>query len=140
MRKRLKGSATVEAAVIVPLIIMMIAAITLILFYYHDKNIITGAAYEIAVVGSADSEFTKEELGEQLQDRLDKKLLLFTKIYASVQMEKSKIIIQCNTAKKGMSISVQVSMIRTEPENYIRSIRSIEKLGNQIGESYEGIL
>lgn len=117
-----------------PLAVAMFAVMIMALFYYHDKNIVIGAAYEIVTVGCDHSEFTKEELEVQLQERLDRKLLLFSKIYVEIQMEKSKLMMQCRAIQRGMTLNAQVSMCRTEPENYIRNIRRLQKLGNQLGE------
>ncbi|MBP3469913.1 MAG: pilus assembly protein, partial [Lachnospiraceae bacterium] len=37
---------------LMPMILFLILSCILAVFYYHDKNIISGAAYETAVVGS----------------------------------------------------------------------------------------
>ena len=50
-------------------------------------------------------------------------------------MEKSKLMMRCRAVQSGMALNVQVSMCRTEPENYIRNIRGLQKLGNQLGEN-----
>lgn len=135
MKKKLRGSFTTEAAVIMPLVIGMFAVLISMLFYYHDKNIVTGAAYEIVTVGSCDSGLTKEELSVQLQERLNGKLLLFSRIHVNIRIDKTKLIIYCQAVKNGMVMKVNISMSRTEPERYIRNIRRFQKLGEQLGES-----
>ena len=51
-RYELQGSITVEMSFLVPMILFLIMSCILAVFYYHDKNILSGAAYETAVVGS----------------------------------------------------------------------------------------
>ena len=43
---------TVEMSFLMPIIMLLIMSSIYAFFYYHDKNIIAGAAYETAVVGS----------------------------------------------------------------------------------------
>lgn len=47
-----RGSMTVEMSFLMPMILFLIMGCILAVFYYHDKNILSGAAYETAVVGS----------------------------------------------------------------------------------------
>ena len=49
---KLQGSMTVEMSFLMPMIMFLIMGCILAVFYYHDKNILSGAAYETAVVGS----------------------------------------------------------------------------------------
>jgi len=138
--RNLKGNFTIEAAIVMPLALGMFVVMIFMLFYYHDKNIVTGAAYEIVVVGGNNSELSEEELGVQLQERLDRKLLLFSTIYVDIHMEKSNLVMYCRSSKHGMTLNIRVSMTRTEPEVYIRNIRRLQKLENQIGDLNESIL
>lgn len=43
---------TVEMSFLMPIIMLLVMSSIYAFFYYHDKNIIAGAAYETAVVGS----------------------------------------------------------------------------------------
>ena len=47
-----QGSMTVEMSFLMPMVLFLIMGCILTAFYYHDKNILSGAAYETAVVGS----------------------------------------------------------------------------------------
>ena len=51
-RRYLKGSMTIEAAFVIPFIFLILMELITSFFFYHDKNILNGAAYETAVVGS----------------------------------------------------------------------------------------
>ena len=57
---KLKGSTVVEMAYLMPVVLLCWMAIIFALFYYHDKNIIGGAAYETAIVGSEEWRWQKE--------------------------------------------------------------------------------
>ena len=57
---KLKGSTVVEMAYLMPVVLLCWMAVIFALFYYHDKNIIGGAAYETAIVGSEEWRWQKE--------------------------------------------------------------------------------
>ena len=57
---KLKGSTVVEMAYLMPVVLLCWMAVIFALFYYHDKNIIGGAAYETAIVGSEEWRWKKE--------------------------------------------------------------------------------
>ena len=62
--KLLNGSMTIEMSFLMPIILFLIMNCILVVFYYHDKNVLAGAAYETAVVGSTkarEKEGVKEE-------------------------------------------------------------------------------
>lgn len=129
MKKAYRGSFTVEASLIVPIILMMFAVLIYILFYYHDKNIMAGAAYETAVVGTERQDCEEEELERYFQRRVRGKLILFPSVQEKIQIEKESVTIVCRARKKRMKIEVSMSARRTEPEKFIRNIRKIKKKG-----------
>ncbi len=131
MKKCLKANVAIEAAVILPIIILMFIGMIEVLFYCHDKNIVTGAAYEVVAVGSREVEPVKEELGSQFQKRLNRKLIMFSKIHVDIWIEDSEIIMRCTSEKSGMKLQVQVRMSRTRPEDYIRNMKKIQKIGDE---------
>ena len=59
MKKKQNGSFTIEASFVVPIILMVFMASVYIIFYFHDKNILSGAVYETAVVGSGRKGYEK---------------------------------------------------------------------------------
>ena len=77
----LNGSFTVEMSLLMPMILFLIMGCVLACFYYHDKNIIAGAAYETAVVGSTKARekdgIQEAELKALFQERVGKKCILF---------------------------------------------------------------
>ena len=77
----LNGSFTVEMSLLMPMILFLVMGCVLACFYYHDKNIIAGAAYETAVVGSTKARekdgIQEAELKALFQERVGKKCILF---------------------------------------------------------------
>lgn len=123
------------------MVVGLFAVIILVLFYYHDKNVLIGTIYEIAVVETEKTEVTREEIGEQLYQKLQGKMLVFSKIQADIAIEKSYILIQCKATKSKMSLDVHVVMSKTEPETYVRTIRGIKRLEEQLeGNKNESVL
>lgn len=135
MKKQQKGSFTIEASVIVPMILMVFVLIVYAVFYYHDKNILEGAAYETAVVGSGRSEPEEAEIRAYFRKRIQGKLILFGQVQEEISMDKEEVIVKCTAEKKKMRVSAEVSAKRTEPERFIRDIRKIQKTGEKLGET-----
>ena len=104
-------------------------------FYYHDKNIIAGAAYETAVVGSnkarekpnsqtgsGDRSGTDAaELETLFQSRVNGKCILLSTIRGQVTVE--------GTWRK-MKVSVEKRAAITEPEKKLRDIKKIKEFVN----------
>lgn len=63
------------------MILFILYGIILILFYYHDKNILTGAAYETAAVAarknSMEPPFQEEDIEKLLKERISGKMIFF---------------------------------------------------------------
>lgn len=133
MMQRVKGSFTVEAAVIVPLIMVVFGVVLTLLFYYHDKNILASTAYETAVYGAGHPEESEAELAVYLQGRAEDKLLLFSAIEGVVTREEEQVHIVCRARKKKMTLKAESRIALTDPEEYIRNIRKIEKIKNGVG-------
>lgn len=139
-KKRLRGSFTIEAAVIVPLILFIFSMLMYILFYYHDKNVLLGTAHETVAIGSSRQEADEEDLETYFSSRIQGKLLLFTWVSSDVQIEEEEVTIVCSARKKTMALEVECEAVKTAPEEYIRNVRNLEKIGEGIGEKSEDIL
>lgn len=133
MKMRYKGSFTVEASVIVPLLLMMFASVIYLTFYYHDKNILTGAAYETAVVGSERMGYEEEELEDYFRRRIKGKLLLFAKVYEEVEIKEESVTVSADAKKGYMKIHTQICMNKTHPETFIRNRRKLFDVGKKLG-------
>lgn len=135
MRKVVRGSFTIEAAVIVPLILLVFAVALNSLFYYHDRDVIAAAAYETVAVGSGRGEWSEVELESYFQKRLKGRTLLFSYVDGEVEITDKQVKVLCKAKKNAMSISVKRVMRRTEPENYIRNVRKLGKIQDELGET-----
>ena len=120
---KLQGSMTVEMSFLMPMILFLIMGCILTVFYYHDKNILSGAAYETAVVGSTkarEKDGVKEgELETLFYERVKNKCIMFVRPQVSVNVEKEEIEIIAAASRKYMKISVSKKAAITNPEKKI---------------------
>lgn len=137
MSRKVKGSFTIEASVIVPVILMIFSLIITMLFYFHDKNVVAAISHETLVMGCGKEENSAEELEQYLQRRLQGKLLLFGKVDVTAMVDDKEAAIVCKAKKKNMSMKVEMHMQRTDPEQYIWKLKRIEKIGEEIKEGVE---
>ena len=128
---KLQGSMTVEMSFLMPMILFLIMGCILTVFYYHDKNILSGAAYETAVVGSTkarEKDGVKEgELETLFYERVKNKCIMFVRPQVSVNVEKEEIEIIAAASRKYMKISVSKKAAITTPEKKIRDLRRFRR-------------
>lgn len=131
LQQYLNGSFTVEMSLLMPMILFLIMGCMLAGFYYHDKNIIAGAAYETAVVGSTKARekdgVSESELNTLFKERVGRKCILFPGARVTSLVGEEEIRISATAKKRRMSLSVECSAAVTDPEKYIRDIRRIKK-------------
>ncbi|RGU90455.1 pilus assembly protein [Clostridium sp. AF15-17LB] len=129
--RKLNGSMTVEMSFIMPVILLLVMQCITAAFYFHDKNIISGAAYETAVVGSTKARKeggTEEgELRELFQERIGGKCILFPGADACISISETAVVVTASASVKRMGLSVIRKARITEPEKYIRDMRRIGK-------------
>lgn len=129
---RLKGSFTVEMSFLMPMILFLIMSCILAVFYFHDKNILSAAAYETAVVGSTKAR-EKEGIDETVlnalfRQRISGKCILFSAPDVAIHIGENEIEVTATALRKHMSVSVLEKAAITEPEQYIRDMRKAGKL------------
>lgn len=99
-------------------------------FYYHDKDIIYGAAHETAVVISTMNRrargVTKADASELFLERIQGKLILFSRVSVSVSINEEEVVIDAKADRNHMKICVQTTCAVTRPEEYIRSLRRVQ--------------
>ena len=134
MRKIVRGSVTVEAAVIVPLIVFIFVVLVNIFFYYHDKNILLSTAHETAALSVARENMQEADLESYFFSRMEGKLLLFDSVGCEVMMKEDYVVITCDGYKDSMSLELECKMKKTKPEKFIRDVRKVEKTGEGIVE------
>lgn len=127
--KHIRGSFTIEAAIIVPLILFIFGNLLHILFYWHDKNILMSTAHETTAIGSSRSEMSESEIEYYFFSRIKGKLLLFDRVQCRSYIEDEKVTIEWDGSKRALKTRGKYSMKKTDPENYIREIRKLKKLG-----------
>lgn len=132
MKKGIQGSFTIEAAVIVPMILFIFGVLMHILFYWHDKNILMSTAHETAVLGSSRNGMAELELEYYFFSRMEGKLLLFDRVECTAYIEEDSVTIVYDGSKGTMVTKSECSVSRTEPENYIRNVRKLKKIGEGI--------
>lgn len=137
---KLKGSITVEAAVIVPLIFFVFGISVYILFYLHDKNILTSVAHETVVCATGYQTLSEEDMEEYFQNRVRGKLFLFDHVVSDAKVEEEAVVLECRGNKQKMYLKVKQRMNKTSPESYIRKIKRAKKLGEGIREQGENLL
>ncbi len=132
--RALKGSMTVEMSFLVPMILLLIMSSILAAFYFHDKNILAGAAYETAAVGSTKirekEKVTAEELETLFRERMTGKCILFAGSSVAVNIEKTQITIKASAHKGRFGLSVIKKAAVTEPEKHIRDIRRVKEIAD----------
>lgn len=129
--KKISGSFTVEAAVIVSTVLFLVYGIILILFFYHDKNILTGTTYEIAVITSRKQKkeppFQEEEIQQLWKERISGKMILFRRAEVEIECQKNYVWISAQASRKNLKISAEAKAAIIDPEQKIRDIRKIRK-------------
>lgn len=125
---------TIEMSFLMPVILLLIMNSIFVMFYFHDKNIISGAAYETVVVGSTKAReggsTDAGELERLFKERVGNKCILFEGVLVTVKISDDEIEVLAKGEKRGMHISVLKKMPVTKPEQKIRNIRRMKGLGN----------
>lgn len=134
---RMRGSMTVEMSFLMPIILMLIMSMILAAFYFHDKNILTGAAYETVVVGSTKmrekDKVTGGELEKLFRERADRKCILFSRVSATVSISEEEVQVDVFAKKGKFALSVVKKAAVTEPEKHIRDIRRVKEIAGSVG-------
>ena len=118
----------IEATVIVPLFLFVFVICINCLVFNHDRNVLGAAIYETIVMGSGRKDLNQEELQEYFGTRVEGRLFYKTDFEVDVEISEDEVEITSNIWKSGMK------MCKTEPEDYIRTIRKLEKIEKELGE------
>ncbi len=129
MKRRYRGSMTIEASYLLPIVLVVFCVTITLLFYYHDKIVLMGTAHETAAYGAGTKEAGEDELRSYAKARVNGRLLLFATMEPEITIEKEQVQVVCTARKKQVAVRVTCTVSRTEPEDYIRSIRKLKKLG-----------
>ena len=134
---------TVEMSFLMPIIMLLVMSSIYAFFYYHDKNIIAGAAYETAVVGSKAREKPDSQTGSGdrsgtdvaeletlFQSRVNGKCILLSTIQGQVTVEGDEVCVRAQGTWRKMKVSVEKRAAITEPEKKLRDIKKIKEFVN----------
>ena len=131
---KMKASVTIEASFVLPLFLFVFMVSTYCLFYNHDKQVVSAAAYETVAVMSGREDLKMEEIEAYFKERVEGRTFLFEKINVEVETKDKNIKLICSGRKRGMSFELEREMAITNPEDYIRTLRRIEKLKDKLGD------
>ncbi len=128
----LKAGYTVEMSLLMPIILWLFMGCVMAVFYFHDKNILNGAAYETAVVGSTQMRepdgVTEEDLIGLCRRRIGTKCFLMTDQTVSVDITDEDILVMVTADNGYFSLSVKNRAAVTEPEKKIRDADRATKI------------
>lgn len=154
MRKKFKGSYTVEAAFIFPLVMSVIVLIIYLSFFIHDRAVMDAASYQAAMRGSfvtsGKSDFLKK--AEKAGDALLKEALLVTRVSEkNIEMKNNTLTVTYSGIMNipggvnfipgipsELKMNVKSSATRLDPTGFVRSCRIIENLADDPGEADTG--
>lgn len=132
MKRELNGSVTIEAAYVIPLILVVFGVTMTLLFYYHDKTLLLSAIQETAVYASSGEEKTKKQVQEHFEMLVKGRTILLEDIQVKVSNNERRHTVSCEAKNSILSFRAESHMERTEPENYIRTFRKLEKIGEEV--------
>ncbi|MCI9237473.1 MAG: pilus assembly protein [Dorea sp.] len=123
---------TVEMSFLMPMIMFLVMGCILAVFYYHDKNVLSGAAYETAVAGSTRMRerdgIDEGELEALYAERTEGKCILFAGSSAQVSVGEKEIVVEATAQKGRFMLSVLKKAAVTDPEKYIRDRRRMKEV------------
>lgn len=141
---KLKGSYTVEAALIFPFILSAIVLILYSSFYIHDRSILNHAAYVAALRGSqimgTQDVFTKVD--QYSKELIENRLLGTKQVNRSVKITKDKILVTYEgkmqipagiilvqaLRKEDIKIKVEGCAKRMDTVTFIRECKVVENI------------
>ena len=101
--RRVKGSTTVEMALLMPMIFLVFLLVVRTTFYYHDKSILNGIAYETLTVAVQTARNPKPEEADAeafCREKAQGKLIYFSSPEVSLESTKEMAKIRI-TASRG---------------------------------------
>lgn len=130
--KKVRGSATIEMAYMIPVIFLAFVSALYMMFYLHDKNILIGAAYETAIVGAQKEKWDEEYAAEQMKalffERIHGKLIFFSSPSVEIEIAETEVCVNARAGKGNIKMSAMQKVTITNPEKYIRDLRRIQNV------------
>lgn len=127
-----KAVYTVEIACIMPIVILIITGVILTTFYFHDKNILYSKVYETGVIGRQMYHNPEGVVVEKLESFMDEKcvpkMLLFSQVEYSIEVDKDEILIEASMEKASRRVTVQRQYQLNHGEEEIRKMITTKEL------------
>lgn len=127
--RRVKGSTTVEMALLMPMIFLVFLLVVRTTFYYHDKSILNGIAYETLTVAVQTARNPKPEEADVeafCREKAQGKLIYFSSPEVSLESTKEMAKIQITASRGKMKIRVLRQAKVPHPEKKIRLKKKVE--------------
>lgn len=128
-RKKMTGITTVEMAYIMPVVLLVFLMIVYATFYYHDKHVLSGMAYETAVIGAQKERLPKGmnegELLGFFREHTAGKLILLHNASATITKNSDYVVVKATASRRRMRLNVEMKALIMNPEKEIRTIRKI---------------
>ncbi len=127
--RRVKGSTTVEMALLMPMIFLVFLLVVRTTFYYHDKSILNGIAYETLTVAVQTARNPKPEEADVeafCREKAQGKLIYFSSPEVSLESTKEMAKIQITASRGKMKIRVLRQANVPHPEKKIRLKKKVE--------------
>lgn len=144
----LKGSYTIEAALLMPLIIGTIVILLFISFYMHDNAVIKEGTIILANKYTNEKKLSNGDIKQTLQEDSEQvilsKVIVTRNITTDIQVENKKITVSCRGIfqfpsifisqtvfnKGSLTVTASKSIKREDPVAFIRNCKLIEGLIN----------
>lgn len=127
--RRVKGSTTVEMALLMPMIFLVFLLVIRTTFYYHDKSILNGIAYETLTVAVQTARNPKPEEADVeafCRKKAQGKLIYFSSPEVSLESTKEMAKVQITASRGKMKIRVLRQANVPYPEKKIRLKKKVE--------------
>ena len=136
MKKKIKGSSVFEMTLMMPMVLLAWAVILFSLFYFYDKNILSAAAYETAVVGSEmyreEGKIDKDRLQTYYQERIRGKLLFFSDVDCGIEADNKNLAVKITTESRSLKIELERRSSLEIPEKSVRRQKVILDLAGEV--------
>lgn len=145
----MKGSCTVEAAMIMPVVIAAIVIVIYSAFYLHDRTVLNGIAYKAALRGSQAGESDKDLMAAGARNMavgfMEHRLLAARNVKVTARVEEGAVKVVCDgefhiptgmitgilSEKEMPRIRAEKRVEIREPTAFIRDCRKIMKLADE---------
>lgn len=121
---RLKGSATIEVAYMMPIMILIITVTVYLGFFFHDKIILQGVIYEGVVIGyttyRTEGDVSVEDIEDFIAEKSTQRFVYFPEPEVTIEVTDTAVIVEGVTQRNQMTITVSKEMQLWEPESEIR--------------------